>query len=146
MPTLGLTRLVPARLQSRAGTLAAPVLAAMAALAACALVTVVDPNEPGHYPTCPFHALTGLWCPGCGSLRAIHAIGHGHLREALGFNILTVAALPLLGVLWAAWARRSWHGSPRSRAANPRWLWGLLVLVLVFWVVRNLPVGEALAP
>jgi hypothetical protein len=31
-----------------------PVLAALGAIAATAVVATIDPNEPGHYPTCPF--------------------------------------------------------------------------------------------
>jgi hypothetical protein len=50
--------------------MAAPAAVAAGALAAAALVHVVDPNDSGNYPTCPFLALTGRFCPGCGSLRA----------------------------------------------------------------------------
>ena len=42
-----------------------------------ALVAAVDPHTSGRYPTCPFHAVTGLWCPGCGGLRAVHDLTHG---------------------------------------------------------------------
>ena len=43
--------------------LRAPLGTAVAALAATAYVGLVDPNEPGHYPTCPFLALTGQVLP-----------------------------------------------------------------------------------
>src|SRR5690606_29528852 len=46
----------------------------VAGAAATLVVATVSPEEPGHYPTCPFLALTGAWCPGCGSLRALHAL------------------------------------------------------------------------
>jgi hypothetical protein len=114
--------------------------------AVVAYVGVVDPNHPGHYPTCPFLALTGLYCPGCGSLRAIHALAHGHLGEAFGLNVLTVLAVPLLVAAWARWARRVLRGRPRMTVA-PAWvLWGLLAVELGFWVLRNVPGFEFLAP
>ena len=61
---------VPATSTGGLPAVRAPVGAAGLALAATAYVGLVDPNESGHYPTCPFLALTGRFCPGCGSLRA----------------------------------------------------------------------------
>ena len=41
---------------------------------------------------------------------------------------------------------RSWRGQPRTRVA-PAWtLYLALGAVVVFWIVRNLTMGEALAP
>ena len=126
--------------------LRAPLGAAAAAAAATAYVGLVDPNEAGHYPTCPFLLLTGRFCPGCGSLRAVHALAHGDVRAALGLNVLAVLGAVVLVGLWARWVRRSWRGEPRTTVA-PAWsLYLGLAVVLVFWVLRNLPVGAALAP
>jgi hypothetical protein len=122
----------------------AAVLAAGAA--ALAVVALVDPNEPGHYPTCPFLALTGQWCPGCGSLRALHALTQGDLAAAAGLNVLALASLPLLAVIWLRWTRRSWTGAQRAHPPPAAWLWMLAVVVVVFGLVRNLPFGSALAP
>lgn len=123
-----------------------PAGVALAALAVVAFVAVVDPNESGHYPTCPFLALTGHWCPGCGSLRAIHSLAHGDLLGAAGRNVLTVAAVPLLASIWLRWARRSWTGAPRRAPAPAALIWLMWLVIVVFWLVRNLPFGAALAP
>jgi hypothetical protein len=98
-------------------------------------VAMVSPEQPGHYPRCPFRALTGLYCPGCGSLRALHDLTHGHVLAALEHNALFVAVLP---VAVAAWLRVVTGRT--SERALPRWA-GLAVLaMLVVWtVVRNLP-------
>jgi hypothetical protein len=130
----------------RVVALRAPVAVAAAAVSVAMLVALVDPNEPGHYPTCPFLALTGHPCPGCGSLRALHALAHGDLAAAVGRNLLVVAAVPLLGLAWARWTRRAWGGRPRPSLAHPAWVWTLLVVVLGFWLLRNLPFAAALAP
>jgi hypothetical protein len=110
------------------------------------IIALVDPNKPGRYPTCPFLAVTGHWCPGCGSLRAIHALSQGEVGAAFGLNVLTVAALPLLAIVWFRWTRRRWNGTSPRRLVHPAYLWSVLVIEIVFWVVRNLPMGAALAP
>ncbi|QZN87530.1 DUF2752 domain-containing protein [Cellulomonas sp. C5510] len=120
-----------------------PVLVAGAAGAALAVLATVDPNRPGHYPTCPFLLLTGLYCPGCGSLRALHDLTQLDVAGAWGMNPLLVVALPLMVASWLAWTRRAVRGAPKARLL-PGWtVNALLVLLLVYWVARNVP---ALAP
>jgi hypothetical protein len=128
------------------GALRAPALAVAGGLAVTTLLAVVDPNQPGHYPTCPFLAVTGLYCPGCGSLRALHDLAHGDLAGALARNPLTVLALVGLAIGWVLWARRLWRGQPRRWAAPPALLYALLTLVLAFWALRNVPGWTWLSP
>lgn len=124
-----------------------PAAVAVAAAAGLVLVAVVDPNEPGHYPPCPLLALTGLYCPGCGTLRALHALAHGDLGAALGLNPLAVALIPGVAALWARWAVRSWQGRPFViKAPPPAIMWAFLGLLISYGVVRNLPFGHFLAP
>lgn len=125
---------------------AGPVSAAVAAGAAFTYVGLVDPNEPGHYPTCPLLWATGLFCPGCGALRTMHALARLDVATAASLNVLVLAALPLLAFLWGAWLRRAWTGRPRVWVA-PAWaLWGMLGVILAFWLLRNLPPFAVLAP
>ncbi|MDI2126240.1 DUF2752 domain-containing protein [Yinghuangia seranimata] len=126
--------------------LIAPVGSLLLAGAATVYIGTVDPNRPGHYPTCPFLWLTGRFCPGCGGLRCVNALAHGDLPAAVGFNVLAVALAPLVITIWLRWAVRSARGTVRRTAADPRLLRALLVVIGVFWVVRNLPFGAALAP
>jgi hypothetical protein len=109
-----------------------------------ALTATVSPEQPGHYPTCPFRAITGFACPGCGSLRALHDLAHGHVMTALTHNAMLVMMLP---VAMAVWLRAVTGRS--GAAASPRWLGGAAVAVLAVWtVVRNLPAvrGTLTAP
>ncbi|MER7366634.1 DUF2752 domain-containing protein [Nonomuraea wenchangensis] len=127
--------------------LLAPLGVAAGTGAVFALVGAVDPNEPGHYPTCPFLWLTGLYCPGCGTLRSIHALAHLDPVAALGLNPLMVAMIPFLLFWWGRWVVRAWQGRPRrTTLAHPAWLWAFLAIVVVYWIVRNLPFGAFLAP
>ncbi len=77
-----------------------------AAAGAATVLATVDPNQAGHYPGCPFLLVSGLYCPGCGSLRAVHDLLHADIADALARNPLAVVAVPfLLYALGAAWAR-----------------------------------------
>jgi len=98
------------------------------------LTGVVDPSQPGRYPPCPFRAVTGLACPGCGSLRGLHDLAHGDLVAALDHNAVLVAVLAVAAVS----AVRSLAGRP---AARPRlWAPPLAALLLLVWTVaRNVP-------
>ncbi|MBI3416378.1 MAG: DUF2752 domain-containing protein [Verrucomicrobia bacterium] len=99
-----------------------------------------DPAQHSFYPRCLLHEFTGLNCPGCGALRALHHLSHGELRTALHFNPLVVLAGPFL--LW--WlARKFWNTdagpSLPNLFARPVVGWALVTLVIVFSIVRNLP-------
>jgi hypothetical protein len=122
---------------------ARPLAVAGAAAVGLTLLAVVDPNQPGHYPLCPFYALTGMYCPGCGSLRALHDLTHLDVAGAWGMNPLLVVVLPFLAWAWLAWVRREVRGAPRTRLAHPAWLYALAALIVAYWVLRNVP---ALAP
>jgi hypothetical protein len=131
---------------SLARRLAGPFATAGLTAAVVGYVGLVDPNQAGHYPTCPFLFLTGFYCPGCGSLRAIHALAHLDVLTAVDRNPLTVAAVPLLVWTWLRWTRRAARGRARTWAA-PTWaVWSLLAVILGFWLLRNLPGLEWLAP
>ncbi|MFD7920349.1 DUF2752 domain-containing protein [Streptomyces sp. NPDC059740] len=136
--------------RSRARRLAAPLGALAAAAVPLAWVGVVDPHVPGRYPPCLLLRLTGLYCPGCGGLRATHDLLHGHLTGALRDNAPAVALYALLAVGWAVWTAAAAAGAgrvlpPRLRP-RPVHAWVLGVLLLVFSVLRNLPAGSFLRP
>ena len=116
-----------------------PVQAAALASAALALDVAFDPLHR-HIPLCPFHAVTGGWCPLCGGLRAADSLAHGQLGTALHYNLLFVAALPLVVVLWLDWLRTGRLYGLQSRAAKTV----LVVIAVTFTVLRNMPFAVAL--
>jgi hypothetical protein len=116
-----------------------PVLVAATGLVGTAWVAAVDPNSPGHYPGCPFLMFTGYYCPGCGSLRAVHALSRGDLVTALHDNALTTIGVPFAVWAWVAWFLRVRSGRSARWTAPPWALWTGLGVLLLFWVVRNLP-------
>jgi 4-amino-4-deoxy-L-arabinose transferase-like glycosyltransferase len=58
-----------------------------------------SPTEHTFYPVCPFHALTGLQCPGCGGTRALYQLLHLHWAEAMRLNGLVTLLAPV-ALLW----------------------------------------------
>lgn len=126
--------------------LAVPVGVLGSVVAAFAYVGTVDPNEPGHYPTCPLLQLTGVFCPGCGGLRSAHAFIHGDFTAALGANALAVVGYGVFAVVWTLWAAHAARGRRLRIALGPAQLYGIGVLVAVFTLVRNLPFGAWLHP
>lgn len=117
-------------------------------LIACALVLmalaavvlyVFDPSEYVFMPKCPFKMLTGLDCPGCGFQRAMHALLHGHVAEAIRFNVFLVVAVPYLLALLVANFLCTEHRKAKllaileSRTA----IWIYVVLYVAWMVIRN---------
>lgn len=100
----------------------------------------VDPSHADWLPRCWFHEWTGWQCPACGGQRALHSLLHGQVREAVGYNLFLVVAVPyLLLVVWT-----SLDNGRLARRWRPvvqhRWLaWAYCLLFMVWWVVRNLP-------
>ena len=116
------------------------VLPAIAFGAALAVLFLFDPATHRFYPACLFHKLTGLWCPGCGSTRALHQLIHGNLSAAFRLNPLAVGALPVLGGMLVLQLVRHTRGRPTPKmGANPVLAWGTVALVVAFWVLRNAP-------
>ncbi len=106
---------------------------------AVAVLGRVDPNAAGNpLPPCPFYALTGIWCPGCGSTRCLHALVHLDLPQAMAMNPLLVLALVPMVIMAlhgaGLWPAR-WQPLVKQIARPIPWL----VLISAFWVLRNLP-------
>lgn len=123
-----------------------PAALAAAGLATAVLLHTVDPRVPGHYPTCPFLAITGLYCPGCGAMRAMASLTDGDLSAAVGFNPLSMVALALVVGIFVEWTTRQWRGRQKLTTARPWVIAVFAVLTVVFWVARNLPGMTWLSP
>jgi hypothetical protein len=115
---------------------------AAAVLIALAADQGFDPTHH-HVPLCPLHAFTGIWCPFCGGLRSAYELTRLHLGAAIHDNLFVVLAAPVLAGWWIDGIVRIRAEKPPRRV--PRALIALTVAaLLVFTVVRNLPVGAAL--
>jgi len=146
MTTTAPPPVVEARSERRRVRMLAPALTIGGLALATLALHVRDPHQHGSWGLCPSAAL-GVYCPGCGGLRAVNDLTNGDLGAAASSNLLLVALLPLAVFLLGRWAVDRWTG--RVREPHPRltrtFLWSLAGVAVVFVVLRNLP-GSWLAP
>jgi Protein of unknown function (DUF2752) len=127
-----------------------PVGVGVAAVAGALYVRAVDPASRGVFPACPFHRLTGWWCPGCGMTRGFHHLLTGDVVGALGSNLFLPVVVLFGGWLWLSslWPALTGRRLVALRRV-PEWAWvALAALAVMYGVLRNVPLApfEALAP
>jgi hypothetical protein len=94
---------------------------------------------------CPFRAMTGYPCPGCGMTRAFSAIAHGEWWRAVRYNPLSPLLFLAAIAIWASAAATllNWQAArsllarlrPSTLAAN------VLLLIVMLWWITRLAVG-----
>ena len=100
-----------------------------------------NPSELPGFVLCPFRAVTGLPCPGCGMTRAFCAIGHGDFTGALGYNVLAPFVYAAALLLWAHALATLLKLDPLRAALErlrptPRATRVMLAVTVAWWVVR----------
>jgi len=103
------------------------------AAAGAYLLFAFNPATHTGFPPCLFHWLTGLYCPGCGSTRAMHQLLHLHFLAALRFNSLLVLSLPILGLACLG------RGPVYRAFLQPVTPWLAAIILIAYWIARNIP-------
>lgn len=89
------------------------------------------------FPPCPIYAKTGLYCPGCGNTRSVHALLQMDLPTALRNN-LTIPFLLLLLVLFYAETLAGLFGKRLRLIPRKGLFWGItLGAFIAYFLVRN---------
>jgi len=134
---------------ARAGSVREPLLVGAAGVAAVSALHFHDPHVSGSWGHCPFLALTGLPCPGCGGLRAINDLTNGDFASAVASNAMAVVLVAVVGAVWMRWliqrVRRSDAPVMTSRGATVLAA-GFAVAFLLFGAYRMTPWGSWLRP
>ena len=132
---------------SRWQRVAAPLLTAGVVSGATLALHLRDPHQGGSWGYCP-SALLGIWCPGCGGLRAVNDLSNGDLLGAASSNLAFVVLLPFVLIGFAVWASDRWRGASRQvpPVLTARLSMVVLALLALFTLMRNLPAGSWLAP
>ena len=100
-----------------------------------------NPTTQGFFPTCPLYSMTGFACPGCGLTRGFHALFHGDISHALGYNaLLPIYAFVFLYLLIALFFITVRGRGLSVKIFHPVALGSFLVVALSFAVLRNLPI------
>ena len=108
------------------------------AIAGC-VVLRFPPTSSHFYPRCPVFLWLHIYCPGCGGTRALAALLHGRLNEAMHWNAMVVIFSPFAAVFFAVAYLRAMKARPFLWPTIPDSLLKLtLVAIGIFTVVRNL--------
>jgi hypothetical protein len=99
----------------------------------------VNPATSTLIPPCPVLSMTGFYCPGCGSLRATHALLHGDAIAGLLYNPLFVAVLAT-SMLWPLLRRILRGNGIETTQIEARVVSLLPWIIVAYWVLRNIPV------
>ncbi len=116
------------------------ILVAIAVIIISLLYRFYPATASGFYPKCIFHQLSGWYCPGCGSQRAVSALLQGRLLDAIDYNFLFVLAIPPMlysAFVFTSNAFRSYK-MKQSLFYSPVFVKLVLLFVLLFWVLRNI--------
>lgn len=100
----------------------------------------INPTTFAYTPQCPFHSLTGLHCPGCGSQRAFHEMLHGNIWGGLQHNFLILLAVVIIGYkAYISYTKKSKSKATHNLLHHNAAPWIILAFVLGFWILRNIP-------
>ena len=114
-------------------------MTALPVAAVVATLYLFNPSQYGFYPRCALYVTTGLYCPGCGSLRALHQLAHGHLLAAMRCNVLLIASLPFAAIYAWRWVRCRASGRTLPRFfLSARAVMLLSVVLVIFTILRNI--------
>ncbi len=113
----------------------------LAVAAGSAVVWFFNPSNVNFLPVCPLYSMTGLACPGCGLTRGFHALFHGDILTSLDFNALLPLFCLIFGYLFLGVFLVAVRGRGLSmKFFSPSLLYGFLVILIGFAVLRNLPI------
>lgn len=87
------------------------------------------PHWRRFFPQCPFFRLLHLYCPGCGSTRAVYHLLHGDLAGCFCCNPILLPSLVFAASLVIM----------PERAGKPIIVNTYIVVLVLFWILRNLP-------
>lgn len=101
---------------------------------------IFEPGKTGFFPVCPFRAITGFTCPGCGSTRGLHRLLHGDVVAAFEFNPLLILSLPFLLYALLRYTDAAIRQKPlKGNQLNAKYIWLMFGVIMSFWIYRNTP-------
>lgn len=101
----------------------------------------------GIIPPCLFHQVSGLYCPGCGGTRAVHALLEGDLIASFLYHPFVPYAAILYALFmlshtveWITAQKKSSHETRFTKGLSLKssYLYAGILLILFQWMVKNL--------
>lgn len=88
-------------------------------------------------PECIIYRLLGWHCPGCGNTRAVIALMQGDLLLSLRQNPMIIILLFTVILLYAEVIAKSFDKKWRSPIRNYYYLYGVMIGLIIFYILRN---------
>ncbi len=100
----------------------------------------INPSEANFIPKCPLYSTTGVYCPGCGSQRALHDLLHLNIKEVIGHNLLFLLGLFIIGYHFIIEGINLLKKTKINNLLyHPKTPIFLLIIIVLFWILRNIP-------
>lgn len=100
----------------------------------------INPAGQDWMPKCPFHSMTGMHCPGCGSQRAIHDFLHGNIIDGFRHNVLIGLGILVLFYKLVLIIRSKYYPQKKKNLLyDPKTPWVIFIVIVSFWIMRNIP-------
>ena len=96
-------------------------------------------------PACPWKVNFNIECAGCGTTRMFEALFKLDLYQAFRFNPLMFCLL-LIFIIYGIYILISKILKKKYYKIKDRDLWILLMLIIIFMILRNIPGLECLKP
>lgn len=105
------------------------------------LLVFRHPTQYSFIGPCPSLRFMGLYCPGCGSLRATYSFLHGDFLAIFRYNPLYI---PLICCVVFLYVKRVYEFVFRTKVAFKGEMAvykGIAIVVITFFLVRNIPIS-----
>lgn len=122
------------------------VLTSVIIIASCIIVRNMDPSKVPVTPPCSLRYFTGLYCPGCGMTRAMHAALNFRFADAFSYNLLWPFIVLLISASFYMWfsflitCKNPFKPFNEFFKKHPLAAYITVIVFFAFWIFRNIPV------
>ena len=103
------------------------------------LYFLVNPKNVELFPKCPLYATTGIYCPGCGSQRAMHHLLNFNFYGVVQQNILFIFGILTVTYYWTIKVLNLiFNKKYYNYIYHPKTPVLILIFVILFWILRNI--------
>lgn len=98
---------------------------------------------------CLFHTITGYFCPGCGMTRSLRCLIKFDIKSAIHYNTLIVLLIPFFAyytIQLIHYQLKEKRIVPLDEVYSTKILMLVLLIIIAFGIIRNIPIFNFLIP